>query len=677
MVMNLKNLLPMKKDKLILGDYELDYYSVNTLIIGSGAASLNAALSLHLLKQEDIIIATAQWGGGTSNNAGSDKQTYYKLSLAGDEPDSMIKMAEDLYNGKCMHGDIALCEAQGSVAGFMNLVRLGVPFPQNRFGAWVGYKTDHDPKARARATSAGPYTSQKMFEVLASEVKRRKIIILDKLHVISLLTSEENGAGKVIGALAINLKEKDPKKAFVLFNSVNIILGTGGPGGIYESSVYPLSQSGSSGMAYEAGATGQNLTESQFGIASVKFRWNLSGSYQQVIPRYFSTDKNGTDEKEFLNDFFSDITTLTRAIFLKGYQWPFDPRKIADYGSSLIDLLVYRETIYRNRKVFLDYSKNPKGPGEQRFSTKLLDKEVLVYLKNSGALADTPYKRLEAMNKPAIDLYLHHKIDISSEPLEISVCAQHNNGGLKGNIWWESDLKHLFPVGEANGSHGIYRPGGSSLNSGQVGSYRAALFISKHYAQSPPDKEIFLSKVKKQAEKRLYLASVFLNSKERNSNVEPLKEIRHRMSAFGGIMRNRAKIQIAVNEAKSELNFLQRKLSAANVKELSDAFLLMDLCLTHYLYLEAIKIYIEAGGRSRGSFMVTENEGYHPEGIPENDWNFTICRYDREIENVILEIRYKDNSIGKELVKVRPVPDQELWFEKVWKKNLEDNLSDS
>ena len=31
----------------------------------------------------------------------------------------------------------------------------------------------------------------------------------------------------------------------------------------------------------------------------------------------------------------------------------------------------------------------------------------------------------------------------------------------------------------------------------------------------------------------------------------------------------------------------------------------------------------------------------------------------------------------KVLVKVRPVPDQELWFEKVWKKNLEDNLSDS
>ena len=89
------------------------------------------------------------------------------------------------------------------------------------------------------------------------------------------------------------------------------------------------------------------------------------------------------------------------------------------------------------------------------------------------------------MNSPAIQLYRDHGIDLASESLEIGICAQHNNGGLKGNIWWESDLKHPFPVGEVNGSHGVTRPGGSALNSGQVGSYRAALFISRKY-QSPP-----------------------------------------------------------------------------------------------------------------------------------------------------------------------------------------------
>ena len=178
--------------------------------------------------------------GGTSNNAGSDKQTYYKLSLSGDKPDTVSEMAIDLFNGKCMHGDIALCEAQGSIQAFMNLVNLGVSFPHDKFGSWAAYKTDHDN--RARATSVGPYTSKRMFEALAAEVKRRNIKVLDHHHCVALLT--DSSGKKVTGALALNTKETDPSRAFVLFNSANVVMGTGGPAGIYETSVYPLSQSG-------------------------------------------------------------------------------------------------------------------------------------------------------------------------------------------------------------------------------------------------------------------------------------------------------------------------------------------------------------------------------------------------------------------------------------------------
>ena len=59
------------------------------------------------------------------------------------------------------------------------------------------------------------------------------------------------------------------------------------------------------------------------------------------------------------------------------------------------------------------------------------------------------------MNPAAIELYREHGIDLAREPLEIAVCAQHNNGGLAANHWWESvNIRHLFPVGEVNGSHG-------------------------------------------------------------------------------------------------------------------------------------------------------------------------------------------------------------------------------
>jgi succinate dehydrogenase/fumarate reductase flavoprotein subunit len=665
----------MENRKIAINGYLLDCYSINTLIIGSGAASLNAAINLHSMGQDDIVIATVAWGGGTTNNAGSDKQTYYKLSLSGEEPDSVISMAKDLFSGKCMHGDIALCESQGSVLAFMNLVKLGVPFPQNKYGAWVGYKTDYDPKARG--TSAGPSTSKNMFKVLSHEVKRRKIKVFNRLQVIGLITGTLKNDKKVIGALAIDLKERDPDKAFILFNSVNIIMGTGGPGGIYEWSVYPASQAGYSGMAFEAGATGQNLTESQFGIASIKHRWNLSGSYQQAIPRYISTDKKGNDEREFLNDFFPDIKILTRAIFLKGYQWPFDPLKIQNWGSSLIDLLVYREIERKNRRVYIDYSRNPSGIGGKKFSISRLDKESYNFLMNSDALGDTPYRRLESINRPAIDLFLENKIDLRTEPLEIAVSAQHNNGGLKGNIWWESDIRHLFPVGEVNGSHGVYRPGGSALNSGQVGSYRAALYIRKKYNMKPDDFEFFIKKAKDQVKKRLELANRWRSAGTSVKNSGFLRDIRRRMSGTAGIIRNKEKTDLAVAEASIMLTQLYKKLAASSVKELAKGFLLMDQCLTHYIYLEAIKFYLDSGGRSRGSFLVTDPKGIDPVKNIEPIWKYSLCKYDREIERKIIEIRFKNTKVEKVLEKVREIPDQELWFEKVWKKNLEDNLTES
>ena len=137
---------------------ETAVYSVETVIVGTGAAGFNAADLLHKGGAEDILIVTEGIKAGTSRNTGSDKQTYYKLSLSGSDRDSVRELAQDLYNGRCVDGDIALVEASLSSPSFLRLVDLGVPFPTNRYGEYIGYKTDHDP--HRRATSAGPYTSR-------------------------------------------------------------------------------------------------------------------------------------------------------------------------------------------------------------------------------------------------------------------------------------------------------------------------------------------------------------------------------------------------------------------------------------------------------------------------------------------------------------------------------------
>jgi succinate dehydrogenase/fumarate reductase flavoprotein subunit len=662
----------MESEKIRFKGFTVSYYSLNTLIVGSGAAALNAAVSLHSMGEKDILIATAGWADGTSNNAGSDKQTYYKLSLSGDITDSIADLARDLFNGKCMHGDIALCEAQGSVQSFMRLVNLGVPFPHDKYGSWAGYKTDHDP--RARATSAGPYTSKIMFMVLSGEVKKSKIRVLDNHYVVSLLTDKRKTT--IMGALAINIREKDPHKAFVLFNATNVILGTGGPGDMYETSVYPESQKGSIGIAFRAGATGQNLTESQFGIASLKFRWNLSGSYQQVIPRYFSTDRKGGDPKEFLNDFFPDYRTITRAIFLKGYQWPFDVRKISGYGSSLIDLLVFKER-EKGRRVFIDFTRNLSWQGSTVFRPEKLDPEVNGYLAKSDSLKQTPVERLQALNSPAISLYRDHGIDLTKETLEIGVCAQHCNGGLKGNMWWESDLKHLFPVGEVNGSHGVYRPGGSALNSGQVGSHRAAFFIRKKYQTLPPEKDKFLEETTPLIEKDLSRATAWLSGAYSGSRKEPISIIRKRMSDNGSILRSKTRVTIAAAEAGKMYRDFDRNCSASSVHELAECFMQLNSCLAHMVYLEAIRTYLDNGGRSRGSFIAEDPESDSKGILTDSSFSLDLCTYDREVEEKIIEVRYDNGAVSTKLVSVREIPEQNLWFEKVWKEYLEDNFSDS
>ncbi len=667
----------MTKTEVRINEISFPLYSVNTLIIGSGAASLNTAVNLYERGLKDIVIVTDCWGAGTSNNAGSDKQTYYKLSLSGELPDSPIIMAEDLFKGGCMHGDIALCEAQNSLQAFYHLVSLGVPFPFDKYGTYVGYKTDHDP--RGRATSAGPLTSHLMFECLTKDIQNKGIKVFNNNEIIALLTEKRGDEKHVIGAIGLDKENLEGDNCgFVLFNAVNVVLGTGGPAGIYKTSVYPESQLGSTGLAFEIGATGNNLTESQYGLASIKFRWNLSGTYQQVIPRYVSTGRDGGDEKEFLNDYFPDMGKLATAIFLKGYQWPFDPRKVYNYGSSLIDILVYQETVIMGRRVFLDFLRNPSGESKlEDFSFDLLKEEAYMYLEKSGALFGTPIERLKKMNQPAIDLYKSHDIDITKEYLEIAVCAQHNNGGIKGNTWWESNIRHLFPVGEVNGTHGVYRPGGSALNSGQVGGLRASLFISKRYNRQPPGADNFINAAETQIKNKFDFAKSIIDTNFADKEFMPnmRNEFQERMSACGAHIRDYSKVSKAVNEAWGQYERLRAEMRVVSLKELPSAFRNIDLCLTHAIYLEAIKEYLENGGKSRGSYLVHDPEGEKPCKELTDEWRFTLTEADSPVNKKILEIYLDDNnSIKKQWVDIRPIPKEDTWFENVWNEFMKDNI---
>lgn len=635
------------------GKFSIDFRWIHTIIIGSGASGLNAAIQLYRNGIKDILILTEGLDKGTSINTGSDKQTYYKLSICGSEDDSPRVMAESYYKSGSMHGDIALVESSLSIRAFMNLVNLGVPFPRDPYGQFAGYKTDHDP--RQRATSIGPYTSREMCLRSIDEVKRLGIEVLEDREVIQLVLDGEGEERRIVGLIALG--ENDAYEAFA---AENIIFAVGGPGGLYKTSVYPEVHNGSIGLALMAGVEACNLPESQYGLASTKFRWNVSGTYMQVVPRFISRATDGlSEEREFLSEYFDDPSKMYGNIFLKGYQWPFNAAKVVG-GSSIIDILVYIENVERGRHVYLDFRKNPKG-----FTFENLPEEARSYLTKSGAIQGTPFDRLMTMNPQAVSLYEEHGIELAKEPLEIAVCAQHNNGGLSANHWWEStNTKHFFPIGEVNGSHGVNRPGGSALNSGQVGGFRAAEYIGNQYANWSIDKDGAVEQIKMACEKVIQWEA---RGREDGLDCkEVLDEIKNRMSYAGAHIRSRETLQEELPRAEEVVRKLQMQGCLLEKGESVRArFCVRQLTFAHLIYLSAIQFMIKNNVGSRGSSIVLSAEGQKIlDGL---DAKWKIQPEDAKFRKKMLYTRaYTLGKVAHSWQEVRPIPDSDTWFETAW-----------
>ncbi len=609
-----------------------------TLVVGTGCAGYGAADCLYDKGITDIAVLSDNRIAGTSRNAGSDKQTYYKMSLSGDEGDCPIFMAQTLFDGGAMDGDTALVEATTSVKAFMKLEGLGVSFPQNEYGEFVGYKTDHDPYSRA--SSVGPYTSKEMTEALEKSVMNKGIPVLSGYQVIKLAVED----GKITGLYAIQIDNLQDDYGLVFFSCENVIMATGGPAIIYKDSVFPVSHTGASSLMLEAGVRFANAAEWQYGIASTKFRWNLSGTYQQVLPRYFSVDENG-QEYEFLNDYYEDPLEAVNNCFLKGYQWPFDSKK-ADQ-SSRIDLLVHQETSVKKRKVFMDFTRNPSVLDAYGLS-KISD-EAYTYLKNSDALQALPIQRLLAMNPKAYDLYMDHNIDLAKEPLEIAVCAQHNNGGAEVDIHYQTNIQGVFAAGECACTLGIIRPGGTALNSSQVAGIRIAEYLanskSMYTPALPQDNEC--NEIRK-----------FIKESQGRSTIRSFrKEMQSIMTDYFAFKRNMNDMEKMLPDYYDTYRNLTKRSQWERLTEIPSLFKNRDMIITQIVYAESIRYSGSCAG-SRGGALVFKNG----KELPEN----------AEYRNIKIQSTFYDGQITLTERTVRPIPThRDLWFEKVWRKHLE------
>lgn len=572
----------------------------DVLIIGSGAAAYKTADELLRRGVEDVLVVSTALSDGTSRNAGSDKQTYYKPDLS--RPDDADAMARDLFGGGATDGDRARLEASLSTQCFMRLVELGVPFPRNADGTFEGYRTDHDNTLRA--VSAGPLTSRYMTDALEKSAKSKGATCMGGLTVAAIVKCGE----RVAGAVAV-----DDEGNTVRLPARYTVAATGAPAQVYADRVYPPSQTGMTGALTEAGATLANFSEWQFGIGSVSFRWNLSGSYQQAVPRYVSVDGEG-DEHDFLSERFG-AEKAVRMTFMKGYEWPFDVVKtslLGGGGSSDVDLAV-REQQLQGRRVYLDFTRNPPG-----YSPALLPKEAKTVIDDKTAALSTPFERLNAINRAAAELYKANGTDLGKDLLPIAVLAQHNNGGVEVDCQNRTSADGLYAVGEVAGTHGVYRAGGAALNAGQVGGTLAAESIFGRLRDRdsfPSDKEIDAAFDAAEKKVREFLATA-ISGRE---NVAAARQLFADMSERAGVVRIAEEVAGLAERARGLLSSFGESLSFARKEDGKRAVALRDSLVA----AEALALSVAGTMRvtgSRGSALWVANGTPVPENAKMRDY---------------------------------------------------------
>lgn len=437
----------------------------DVLVIGSGGAALRAAIAAQEADGVSVLVATKGQVGksGVTATACSDRMAFH-ATLATTEPggaDAWKYHADDIYRigGRVSDKNLADVLAREAAAAYEYLDGQGVPFVKNN-GQADQFVTDGSEYARACYT--GPRTAVHIEEALVRQFKTLDIGVLEYAMVLRLVYDGD----RLVGAVAADTREKDAEKSLFTISTSAVILATGGGGMIYEHNVFPGGMTGDGfAMAYEAGAELVNMEFIQIGIASTKTKFNCSGSLMRALPRLVNSQG-----EEFLDKYFPAGTTkeeIANIVFKKGASWPVS----YEHKTHIIDIALYKEW-RAGRKTYLDFGRNPAGfrfdwlseENQARYRREMTSDQGAA-LRNSS-----PLERLREINRPSIEWFAEHGIDLEKGNLiEVAACAQHFQGGVKINAQAQTTAPFVWAAGEtAGGQHGANRPGGNALLDCQV-----------------------------------------------------------------------------------------------------------------------------------------------------------------------------------------------------------------
>lgn len=406
--------------------------------------------------------------------------------------DSWENHAFDTIKGSDYLGDQDAIEfmCQEAPGEILEMERLGVIFSRDEDGRIA--QRPFGGAGFPRTAYAQDRTGHALLHVLYEQVLKKKTRVFEEWYVTSLIVE----AGICRGVLALNVLTGELE----MMSAKAVILATGGYGRVYSISTNAVINTGDGmSLAYRSGAPLMDMEFVQFHPTTLK--------------------KSG-------------ILISEAARGEGGYliNAPGD-RFMSKYASKALEL-ASRDVVSRAAGQEIEEGRGVEG-------CVFLD---LRHLGREKILERLPQIRSLSINFAGVDPI--------EAPIPVRPGAHYSMGGIKTNVWGETEIEGLYAAGECAcvSVHGANRLGGNSLLDtlifGRQSGLRASDYIKK--STPPPPSVQFYEREKQRLSK--------LKSKKDGEKIWPIKsDLGNLMGSHAGVFRFRGKLA----EAEKEIQHLK------------------------------------------------------------------------------------------------------------------------
>ncbi|MSQ80904.1 MAG: L-aspartate oxidase [Candidatus Methylopumilus sp.] len=407
----------------------------DVLIIGSGLAGLTSALRLAdlrkvlIVSKRELLDSSSQWAQGGIAAVMSDE----------DSVESHVKDTEFVGGGLCDH-EVATFVASHSRDAIQWLIDLDVPFSRDEKSK-AFHLTKEGGHSHRRVVHAKDATGQAIQKNLSERVKSHPNITLLENHIaVDLITEKKSlkvekiKSNRCLGAYVLN----NQTGKVITIESQETILAAGGVSKVYLYTTNPDVSTGDGvAMAWRAGCRVANMEFIQFHPTCLYHPKAKSFLISEIVRGEGGLLKL-PDGTRFMDQ--------------------YDPR--AELAS--------RDIVARA----IDFEMKKRG----------ID---CVYLD----ISHKPSQFIQSQFPNIFARCLELGIDMTKEPIPVVPAAHYSCGGVMTNLSGQTDLAHLYAVGENayTGLHGANRLASNSL-------LECLVFgdaVAHHILQSPLDKKTF------------------------------------------------------------------------------------------------------------------------------------------------------------------------------------------